>query len=134
VWASSHCAAARCIQQKPIVLLCSFASAAAAATGKAYRATVWASSAQVEKAGKAALLRNFISKQNTDGSAEVDIDPRWYQVRAATATAPSAALSALRIPAMDQAQVSVLSTPGASLKYLCDLNNLGSCVWQQCNT
>ncbi|WIA09219.1 hypothetical protein OEZ85_008629 [Tetradesmus obliquus] len=48
--------------------------------GKSFRVAVWAPSAVVEKAGKATLLRNFITKQNTEGSAQVDIDPRWYQV------------------------------------------------------
>jgi hypothetical protein len=52
-----------------------------AAAGKSFRAAVWVPGAQVEKAGKVQLLRNYISKQNTDGSAEVQIDPRWYQVR-----------------------------------------------------
>jgi hypothetical protein len=72
------------------VLMCLCCCRLCAVAGKSFRAAVWASSAVVEKAGKAVLLRNFISKQNTDGSAEVDIDPRWYQVRAAAAVAPPA--------------------------------------------
>jgi hypothetical protein len=62
-----------------------------AAAGKSFRAAVWVPGAQVEKAGKVQLLRNYISKQNTDGSAEVEIDPRWYQVRAAAAPSVAAA-------------------------------------------